>query len=137
MVSAKIQEKTMYRIASLIALALLISSPALAGFKGPGKDGGGFQGPQTGAAATTVEAARNLSDDSIVSLTGNIISHIAGTKDKYLFKDATGEIQIEIKDKYFRGQDVTPENTVRISGEIDKDFGKTMEIDVKHLEIVK
>ncbi len=128
----------MFRFLPILALVTLLALPAQAAFKGPGNEApGGFKGPGTAVAATTVEAAANLPDNSIVTLTGNIVSHVTGSKDKYMFKDATGEIRIEISKKRFRGQDVTPENTVRITGEVDKDFGKSVEIDVKHLEVIK
>ena len=128
----------------LLSLILVVSFavPAFAAYSGPGSNGkapaGGFKGPESGAMATTVEKALQLPDNARLILTGNIISKIAGSKDEYMFKDATGEIQVEISDKYFRGlPEVTPETTVRISGKMDKDFAKNPEIDVKNLEIVK
>lgn len=125
------------RILLTLILAIFVATPAFAAFQGPGSGaGGGFKGPGS-ANATTVAEAKNLPDDALVTLTGNIVSHFTGTDDKYMFRDATGEIKIDIDHKYFRGQDVTPKDTVRISGKIDKDFGEAVEIDVKQLEIVK
>lgn len=122
-----------------LALALFMSSPVLAAFDGPGAApaNGGFQGPTSGSAADTVAAVKTMRDDTRVVLTGNIVSKVAGSKDEYMFKDATGEIQTEISDKVFGGLRVTPETKVRIYGKVDKDFGKRLEIDVKNLEIVQ
>lgn len=121
-------------LAAPVALAL----PAQAAFEGPGaKAAGGFDGPVSGAMADTVAKAVTLGDDSPVVLTGNIVSQVAGSKDKFLFKDATGEVRVEIDRKVFAGRTVTPKDTVRIMGKVDKDFGKDVKIDVKMLEIQK
>lgn len=125
---------------SLILLAAL-SIPAHAAFNGPGTNAntpaGGFKGPISGSAANSVAEALKLPDDSRITLTGNIVSKLSGSKDEYIFKDSTGEIQVEISDRVFRGlPEITPETTVRISGKMDKDFAKKPEIEVKNLEIV-
>ena len=44
---------------------------------------------------------------------------------------------MEIDRKVFAGQSVTPDDTVRIVGKVDKDLGKELEIEAKSLEIVK
>lgn len=123
-------------LAAPVALAL----PAQAAFEGPGAKAaatGGFEGPVSGAMADTVAKAVTLGDDSPVVLTGNIVSQVAGSKDKFTFKDATGEVRVEIDRKVFAGRTVTPKDTVRIIGKVDKDFGKDVKIDAKALEILK
>ena len=126
-------------ILTFLLLACL-AIPAQAAFRGSHADGqknGGFSGPVSGAMAETVKDAKALPDDARVVLTGNIISQLAGSKDEYIFKDATGEIQVEISPKIFRGLDITPDDRVRISGKIDKDMGREPEIDVKLLEKIQ
>lgn len=119
-------------------LAMFLAAPALAGFEGPGAQaGGGFQGPGTDVPNATVQQVKNMADDSVVSMTGNITSKVTGTKDKYIFRDASGEMTVEIGHKRFGGQTVTPANTVRLVGKVDKDFGRAVEVDVKQIEIVK
>lgn len=135
------------RMVMVIILTLCLAGPAIADFQGPGTGtpggfagpgvSGGFQGPGTTTPTVNVQQAKRMADDTIVTLTGNVVSHITGTKDKYMFRDSSGEIVIEIDYKYFRGQTVTPANTVRITGEVDKDFGRAAEIDVKMLEVLK
>lgn len=124
------------RVLMILALTAFLAVPAFAAFEGPG-GAGGFQGPGTTAPTTTVAQAKNMADDAIVTLTGNVVSKVTGKKDKYVFRDATGEMIIEIDHKRFRGQTVTPADTVRITGEVDKDFGRAAKIDVKMLEVVK
>ena len=46
------------------------------------------------------------------------------------FKDATGEIIIEIDDEDWNGNKVTPEDIIVINGEVDKDVNETTKIDV-------
>lgn len=130
----------MRKLCALLVLAALTFAPA-AVFSKDQKDGmnwtGGFNGPVSGAMADTVARAKDLQDDAPVVLTGNIISQVMGKKHKFMFKDATGEILVDIDRKAFRGQEVTPQDTVRLMGKVDKDWGEDLEIDVKRLEIVK
>ncbi|MPW31901.1 NirD/YgiW/YdeI family stress tolerance protein [Agarivorans sp. B2Z047] len=85
-----------------------------------------FNGPQA-QGINTVSAALEARDDSYVELTGNIVKSLGN--DMYLFKDQTGEIQIEIDSDVWMGQDITPEDKVIIRGEVDLDW-TTREIDV-------
>lgn len=93
---------------------------------------GGFKSPSI--SETTVAKAKTLSDDTWVILTGKITKKIGD--ELYVFEDTTGAINVEIDQKRWRGQTVTPENIVKIEGKIDKEWTST-EIDVKQLSIVK
>lgn len=94
-------------------------------------NGGGFNGGLV--AATTVAQAKQLSDDSWVVLRGNIVKQV-GKKD-YVFKDSTGEIQVEISQRAWRGQSITPNDLIEISGKVDKDWN-SIEIDVKTVKLI-
>lgn len=122
-------------------LVLCLAAPACAaGFQGPttGTSGqGGFQGPTSGTGVDTVAKALKARDDAPVVLTGNILSRMAGSDDKYMFRDATGDILVEIDHEVFAGRNVTPANTVRLSGEVDNDLLKPIKIDVKVMEILQ
>lgn len=121
-----------------LVLTVFLAIPAYAAFQGPGNQAqGGFAGPGAQAAGITVQQAKSMPDDARVTLIGNIVSQLPNDSDKYMFRDNTGEIVVEIDHKYFRGQTVTPANTVRIMGEVDKDFARAPEIDVKSLEVLK
>jgi len=51
-------------------------------------------------------------------LRGNIVSH--QRSDYFLFRDATGDIRVEISSPVFAGRAVTPETRVRcLVGEVD------------------
>ncbi|WP_039056956.1 YgiW/YdeI family stress tolerance OB fold protein [Enterobacter sp. Bisph1] len=127
----------MKKRATLIALLALGCTSVFAantgGFTGPNthQQNGGFTGP-TGS-LTTVQSAKSLRDDTWVTLRGNIIERISD--DTYLFKDATGTINIDINSKRWNGVTVGPQDSVEIVGEVDKDWN-SVEIDVKEISKV-
>ena len=128
----------MKKLAAMVAIMALCSAPVLAaqqgGFSGPSAtqtQSGGFQGPN--GSSTTVESAKSLRDDTWVTLRGNIVERISD--DLYLFKDATGTINVDIDHKRWNGVTVTPQDTVEIKGEVDKDWN-SVEIDVKQISKV-
>ena len=82
----------------------------------------------------TVEQAKSARDDSIVTVTGRVVSRV--TDDDYMFRDQTGEIMVEIDDHVWRGQKVTPESQVRISGEVDHERSR-VKIEVRSLELLQ
>lgn len=95
--------------------------------------GGGFKGP--GIETTSVKNALEMGDDTLVRLKGQIEKSLGD--DQYVFKDATGSIEVEIDDKRWMGQTITPNDTVEIYGKLDKDMLSKPEIDVKRITIVK
>ena len=118
--------------ASAFVVALGLSANAFAtGFQGP-QNMGGFQGP--GLEPSSVSEALKLNDDTPVVLVGQIEKSLGD--EKYLFKDATGSVTIEIDNDDWRGVNVTPKDTIVIQGEVDKDFFKT-EIDVDSVALKK
>lgn len=95
-----------------------------------------FDGPGAQSQLTTVEAVANqANDDQTVQLQGSIIEQVGD--EKYIFADDTGEIRVEIDDELFRNQRITPDMTVAIYGEVEKDFMRSPEIDVEELSIVE
>ena len=104
--------------------ALLAALPACAQ--------GGFvdnTGRSARSGALTVEEAKRLRDDSPVQLQGKIVRALGD--EKYVFRDASGEIVVEIDDDVWRGVTVGPDDRVEIRGEIDKDFpGFPVEVEV-------
>jgi uncharacterized protein (TIGR00156 family) len=79
---------------------------------------GGFSGP--GPDLVTVQQALTMWDDARVTLRGNI-THSLGDED-YIFADATGSIEVEIDHHVWRGQQITPQDEVIISGEVDREW---------------
>lgn len=135
----------MKKIAAITAIIALCSAPAFAanqgGFSGPGTgqtqtqtqqtQTGGFIGPN--GSSSTVANAKSLRDDTWVTLRGNITERISD--DLYIFKDASGTVNVDIDHKRWNGQTVSPQDTVEIQGEVDKDWN-SVEIDVKQIRKV-
>jgi uncharacterized protein (TIGR00156 family) len=92
---------------------------------------GGFVGPSAAPEATTIAEARSLPDDAQVALRGNIVRALGD--EKYLFRDKSGEIVVEIDDELWRGQTVAPTDSVEIRGEIDRDWGISVEIEADQI----
>lgn len=116
-------KKTVVSLSWVLAFFLLVAVAAAAagngGFRDPAATGrqGGFYGPST--VMTSVEKAMTLPDDAHVVLHGSIVRHIS--KDRYEFRDATGTIVVEIDSDKWAGQTITPEDTVELRGEVDRD----------------
>ncbi|MGI8473914.1 YgiW/YdeI family stress tolerance OB fold protein [Pectobacterium brasiliense] len=128
----------MKKAAALLAITALVSAPVFAA-----QSGGGFVNPETPAVGThkggfvdphnsltTVDKAKDLRDDSWVTLSGNIEKRIGD--ENYLFRDATGTMEVEIDHKRWNGQMISPTDKVEIQGELDKDFN-SVELDVKQI----
>ncbi|MFH4853913.1 NirD/YgiW/YdeI family stress tolerance protein [Vibrio diabolicus] len=104
----------------LTSMLALLSSSAFAAFNGPKV-----------SAINTVKDARNATDDSAVVLTGHIVQSF-GNK-TYLFKDNTGEIEVEIDNEDWMGLDVGPNDKVTIRGEVDSEW-TNKQIDVETIQ---
>lgn len=132
----------MKKILSTTAIALIIgltTGAMAAGFENNGENptgtafaAGGFQGP--GLSVSTVADALNMSDDTAVILEGKIEKSLG--KEKYVFKDQSGSVTVEIDNEDWNGMTVTPQDIVILKGEVDKDFLKT-EIDVDVVQLKK
>ncbi|MEW7313555.1 NirD/YgiW/YdeI family stress tolerance protein [Buttiauxella gaviniae] len=132
----------MKKIAAILTILAITAAPAIAaqqgGFSDPNapatqtttqnQTAGGFVGPS--GSNTTAAQAKSLSDDTWVTLRGKIESRIGG--DHYIFRDASGTINVDVDHKRWNGQTITPKDTVEIQGEVDKDWN-SVEIDVKQI----
>jgi uncharacterized protein (TIGR00156 family) len=133
----------MKKIAAILTILAITAAPAIAaqqgGFSDPNapaaqttQSAGGFVGPS--GSNTTAAQAKSLSDNTYVTLRGKIEQRIGG--DNYIFRDASGTINVEIDHKRWNGQTITPQDTVEIQGKVDKDWNSA-EIDVKQITKVK
>jgi uncharacterized protein (TIGR00156 family) len=88
------------------------------GFTGPQGFTGqyGFTGPSQ---TVTVAQVKSFNHKTPAILTGNIVSFIGG--DRYLFRDASGDIMIKIKHDRWWGQVVGPNDVVELGGELKRD----------------
>lgn len=93
-----------------------------------------FEGPDTSATVNNIAATKKAADDTKVELTGMIVRRIG--HEKYLFKDETGEVTVEIDDDDWGGLTVKPGMKVKLGGEIDREDDGTLEIEIDRVEAV-
>lgn len=94
-----------------------------------------YVGPSSIPSYNTVETIlENPIDDMPVVLDGFIIKKVG--KEKYIFTDGTGEIRIDLDNKYLPGQTFDDKTKVRIRGEVEKDFLQSPEIDIEHPVVI-
>ena len=134
----------MKKILMTTAFALMATGAmAQGGFHGPQQDGaqghpkghfkqGGFvdQNQPISRAAD----ANKWVDDQFVVLQGKIVKQLS--KNDYLFQDESGEVRVEIDRRAWRGLDVSPNDEIKIYGEVDIER-QGLEIDVDRIEKIK
>ena len=120
------------KTSKVLAVSVLGVSFALVG-NAIAQNAGGFQGP--GISDSTVAEALKMPDDTPVVLKGKVEKSLGN--ERYQFNDGTGVIVIEVDNEDWRGLTVTPEDTVEIKGEIEKDMLSAPEVDVDTVSLVK
>ncbi|WP_373818382.1 YgiW/YdeI family stress tolerance OB fold protein [Glaesserella sp.] len=81
-------------------------------------------------AVKNVADALKAADDTPALLEGQIVKQI--DKDEFIFKDTSGEIQIDVSKRAWNGLNITPQDTIQIRGKVDKEWN-TVEVDVKQI----
>jgi uncharacterized protein (TIGR00156 family) len=109
----------------LAVCCLLLSATSFAQFTGPSATG----------RVSTVEQARNAPIDTYVTVTGNIVAHLR--EEYYTFRDATGEIRVEIERPVWRNRDIGPDTKVRLLAEVDRNAAGTIYLWVESLAIIE
>ncbi len=121
-------KSTLVLAAAILLAGAVNAQPSSGGFSGNSAPArGGFTGPVT---VLTVEQAKNMKEDTEVTLRGTIERHIGG--ENYLFRDASGTVEVEIDSDRWAGQNVAPQDQIEIFGEVEKKWN-AVEIDVKRL----
>ena len=93
-----------------------------------------FVGPNVEKSARTVaEIIKAPVDDQRVVLRGKILRKIGN--EKYIFSDGTAEIRVDIDDYEFPPQPITESTLVEISGKVDVELMRPVEIDVKRITL--
>ena len=75
-----------------------------------------------------------MKDDSWVTVRVTIEKRLSD--DAYLFRDETGTLSVEIDDKTWQGQSVSPKDKVELQGEIDKAFNDA-QLEVKQVRKIQ
>ena len=126
----------MKKVSMAVLMSVLTFGVASANFEGgvpvptqvANAKGGFVSGAET---IVTVKQVNEIRDDVHVVMKGNIVQRTGG--DTYLFEDSTGSITVEIDDDDWRGQTITPTDTVKLYGEVDRGIFST-EVDIEYVE---
>ncbi|MGL5029882.1 MAG: NirD/YgiW/YdeI family stress tolerance protein [Aeromonas sp.] len=107
---------------TVTALTILtaLSLPAFAAYNGPEHK-------------VSVSQVKSQPDDAWVTMQGKLVKRLG--EDNFMFRDATGEMMVEVDDDAWRGQDISPNDTVKINGEVDKEWNN-IKVDVSSLSKV-
>lgn len=110
--------------ASVIGLLALVSlsSGAMAAYTGPQEQN-----------LASVAQLKDAADDSWVTLEGKLVKHLGG--ETYLFRDTSGEVEVEVDEDVWRGVEVGPDDLIRVRGEVDHSWNK-IEVEIEKLEKV-
>jgi uncharacterized protein (TIGR00156 family) len=122
--------KTPYLGAATALLLATAATATLAQYSGPGAR----KEAAPTVARTVAEVLKDAVDDRPVELSGTLVKQTG--RETFLFRDATGEIQVEIDEEDFpAGQQIGADTRVVISGEIDARTMRKPEIDVERLRL--
>lgn len=97
---------------------------------------GGFVGPGSGETVRRASDVLSATDDTQCVLEGHIVAKVKNRKHRYLFEDGSGQVVVEIRRKAFGGATVTPQNRVRLEGEVNSSRKYPNEMDVEHLTVL-
>lgn len=106
-----------------IILSCVLTLPAFAAYNAPG----------VSTQAKNSADARKAKDDTPVVLTGHLIKNLGDAN--YLFRDNSGEVEVEIDNALWREIEVSSDTTVTLKGEVDDDW-QGIEIEIDSIEIV-
>ena len=84
--------------------------------------GQGFVDDGSYSEVLPIKNVLKMRDDATVTIRGKIVKRLS--EDKYLFKDSTGQIIVEIDYENWCGVTASPKDTLELSGEVDRDFNK-------------
>lgn len=93
-----------------------------------------FTGPSTTGQPTTVKEALGSLPGTYVTVTGHIVAHLRGNY--FTFRDATGDIRVEIENSVWENRKIGPETKVRLLGEVDVGFAGRY-LWIKSLQVVQ
>ncbi|ACA89034.1 MULTISPECIES: NirD/YgiW/YdeI family stress tolerance protein [Shewanella] len=110
-------------LAGSIILSCVLTLPAFAAYNGPGVE-------------TLVKSAKDAShatDDTPVELTGYLVKSLGD--EKYLFRDQSGDVEVEIDNALWRNIEVNSDTKVTLKGEVDDEW-QGIEIEIDSLKLV-
>lgn len=80
----------------------------------------------------TVAEAKQLADETAVTLSGVIVKRIRG--DHFQLKDGSGSIDIDVDDDFWKPMGLKAGDQVKVMGKVDTQSGQSANIDVVKIE---
>ena len=122
--------KTVNKPASLAALLLVaaLSPQAITA--------AGFVGPGGSAPVTSAAQVLDAGDDAPCVLEGHLVERIPQRKNRYLFEDESGRVVVKIERETFGPLTVTPNDRLRLMGEVEWSSKRPNEVDVEGLMLL-
>lgn len=112
----------------LMTALFAVASPAVAGFS----ENGTASAARETHNISRVGDLHNMRDEQRATLEGHIVRQVR--HEHYVFRDASGSIEVEIDDDEWGGLDVTPANRVYLEVEVDRKRNG-IEVDVKSIRL--
>lgn len=116
-----------------IPVIVLSAAASLAAISMPA--GAQYVGPGTASSPSVKTILAEPKDDQWVTLQGNLLRKTG--KERYVFSDGSGEIEVEIDDKDFPREAVDETVVVEITGEVDTGLTRPPEIEVDTMRIIR
>lgn len=111
------------KLTGSIILSCVLTLPAFAAYNGPGANNH----------VKTAAQARDAKDDTPVELTGHLVKRLGD--EKYLFRDMTGDVEVEIDDALWRDIEVSSDTTVTLRGAVDDEW-QGIEIEIDSIDLI-
>lgn len=122
-------------LSALAVTAALIAPSASAFAQYTGPSSSAPAAPTASPLTSIADVLKNGKDDQKVTLTGTLKEKVGN--EKYTFTDGKDEIRVEIDTEDFPTQKIDDKTKVEITGEFEKDFLETPEIDVDTVKTVQ
>lgn len=111
------------KLTGSMILSCVLTMPAFAAYNGPG----------VASHIRTAADAAKAKDDTPVELTGYIVKSIGD--EKYLFRDDSGDVEVEIDNTLWRDIEVSSDTMVKLIGEVDDEW-QGIEIEIDSMRLV-
>ncbi|WP_239869474.1 NirD/YgiW/YdeI family stress tolerance protein [Shewanella insulae] len=111
------------KLTGTLILSCILTLPAFAA----------YNGPKVGGVILDASDTHDAKDDTQVELTGKLIKSLGD--EKYLFRDSSGEVEVEIDNALWRDIEVSSDTTVTLRGEVDDEW-HGIEIEIDSIELV-
>ncbi|MFT5234699.1 MAG: hypothetical protein ACI90A_000060 [Shewanella sp.] len=110
-------------LAGSLILSCVLTMPAFAAYNGPGVE----------TLVNNAKDASHAKNGTPVQLTGYLVKSLGD--ENYLFRDSTGDVEVEIDNALWRNIEVNSESKITLKGQVDDEW-QGIEIEIDSLTLV-